>query len=165
MTVLVDGRTLTPADVAAVAWHDERVVLADEVLPRLVRDRAVVDDIVDRQVPAYGMTTGLGSRSSYALPREELTQFSVRTIRGRANAVGDPLPVPVVRAALLARVNGIAGSRCPTSRWAPRCCAKRTASASASGCGSHDGAGGRTHADASRCGRGRPAWCSGGPRG
>jgi histidine ammonia-lyase len=109
MTVRVDGRTLTPADVAAVAWHGARVVIADEVLPRLVRDRAVVDDIVDRQVPAYGVTTGLGSRSSYALPREELTQFSVRTIRGRANAVGDPLPVPVVRAAVLARINGIAG--------------------------------------------------------
>jgi histidine ammonia-lyase len=108
-TVVVDGRTLSAADVAAVAWHGARVVLADEVLPRLVRDRAVVDDIVGRQVPAYGVTTGLGSRSSYALPREELALFSARTVRGRANAVGDPLPVPVVRAAVLARVSGIAG--------------------------------------------------------
>jgi hypothetical protein len=32
------------------------------------------------------------SRSSYALPRDELAEFSVRTVRGRANAVGDPLP-------------------------------------------------------------------------
>lgn len=109
MTVLVDGRTLSAADVAAVALHGARVVLADEVMPRLVRDRAVVEDVVDRQVPAYGVTTGLGSRSSYALPREELALFSARTVRGRANAVGDPLPVPVVRAALLARVSGIAG--------------------------------------------------------
>jgi histidine ammonia-lyase len=107
--VVVEGHSLSPADVAAVAWHGSRVVLADEVTPRLARERAVVEDIVDRQIPAYGVTTGLGSRSSYALPREELTQFSVRTIRGRANAVGDPLPVPVVRAAVLARVNGIAG--------------------------------------------------------
>jgi histidine ammonia-lyase len=108
-TVVVDGRTLTAADVAAVAWHGARVVMAEEVMPRLARDRAVVEDIVDRQVPAYGVTTGLGSRSSYALPREELALFSARTVRGRANAVGDPLPVPVVRAAVLARVSGIAG--------------------------------------------------------
>jgi histidine ammonia-lyase len=107
--VVVDGRTLSAADVAAVAWDGARVVFADEVIPRLVADRAVVEDIVDRQVPAYGVTTGLGSRSSYALPREELALFSVRAVRGRANAVGDPLPVPVVRAAMLARVNGIAG--------------------------------------------------------
>ncbi|MGP4051660.1 HAL/PAL/TAL family ammonia-lyase [Streptomyces sp. 2A115] len=107
--VVIDGRTLTCDDVITVARHGARVVLADEVLPRLARDRAVVDDIVDRQVPTYGLTTGLGSRSSYALPRDELGEFSVRTVRGRANAVGDPLPVPVVRAAVLARVSGIAG--------------------------------------------------------
>ncbi|MFE9679944.1 aromatic amino acid lyase [Streptomyces sp. NPDC006285] len=107
--VILDGRTLTVRDVAAVALHGARVVLADEVLPRLARERAVVDDVVDREVPTYGLTTGLGSRSSYALPREELARFSVRTVRGRANAVGDPLPVPVVRAALTARVNGLAG--------------------------------------------------------
>jgi histidine ammonia-lyase len=108
-TLIVDGHSLSPADVAAVALEDARVVLADEVLPRLRRERAVVEDIVSRQVPAYGVTTGLGSRSSFALPREELALFSVRTVRGRANAVGDPLPVPAVRAALVARINGIAG--------------------------------------------------------
>jgi len=107
--VVLDGQRLTAADVAAVALDGAQAVLAAEVIPRLVRERAVVEDSIDRQVPAYGMTTGLGSRSSYALPREELAQFSVRTIRGRANAVGDPLPVPVVRAAMLARINGIAG--------------------------------------------------------
>ena len=107
--VVVDGRTLSYGDVVAVAHHGAQVALADGVLPRLVRERAVVDDVVDRQVPTYGLTTGLGARSSYALPRAELDAFSVRTIRGRANAVGDPLPVPVVRAALLARVNGLAG--------------------------------------------------------
>ena len=107
--IVVDGRTLSCDDVVAVARHGARVVLADEVLPRLARDRAVVEDVVDRQVPTYGLTTGLGSRSSYALPRAELEAFSVRTVRGRADAVGDPLPVPVVRAALLARANGIAG--------------------------------------------------------
>ncbi|WP_405813734.1 aromatic amino acid lyase [Streptomyces sp. NBC_01390] len=107
--VVVDGRTLSYDDVVAVAHHGARVTLADSVSPRLERERAVVDDIVDRQVPTYGLTTGLGSRSSYALPRAELEAFSVRTVRGRANAVGDPLPVPVVRAAVLARVNGLAG--------------------------------------------------------
>jgi histidine ammonia-lyase len=107
--VVVDGRTLSYGDVVAVAHHGAQVALADGVLARLAGERAVVDDVVDRQVPTYGLTTGLGARSSYALPREELQEFSVRTVRGRANAVGDPLPVPVVRAALLARVNGLAG--------------------------------------------------------
>ena len=107
--VVVDGRTLAYGDVVAVAHHGAQVALTDEVLPRLARERAVVDDVVDRQIPTYGLTTGLGARSSYALPRTDLDAFSVRTVRGRANAVGDPLPTPVVRATLLARVNGLAG--------------------------------------------------------
>ncbi|WP_406129884.1 aromatic amino acid lyase [Streptomyces sp. NBC_00989] len=107
--VVADGRTLSHGDVVAVARHGAQVALADGVLPRLARERAVVDDVVDRQIPTYGLTTGLGARSSYALPRAELGALSVRTVRGRANAVGDPLPVPVVRAALLARLNGLAG--------------------------------------------------------
>jgi len=107
--VVADGRTLSYGDVVAVAHHCAQVALADGVLPRLAGERAVVDDVVDRQIPTYGLTTGLGARSSYALPRTELDAFSVRTVRGRANAVGDPLPTPVVRAALLARINGLAG--------------------------------------------------------
>lgn len=99
---------LTVDDVAAVARGGVRVVLAAGVVPRLRRERAVVDDAVARQVPAYGVTTGLGARSTHALPREELAAFSLRTVRGRANAVGEPLPTEVVRAALLARVGGIA---------------------------------------------------------
>lgn len=106
--VFLDGRTLSPADVVLVARYGAPAVLSTHTIQRLARDRAVVDDVVDRRVPAYGVTTGLGSRSTYALPREELAEFSVRTVRGRANAVGKPLPAEVVRAAILARVNGIA---------------------------------------------------------
>lgn len=107
-TIFVGERTLSPEDVVAVARHGARVGIAAGVMQRLVRDRSVVEDVVDRGVPAYGVTTGLGSRATYALPREELSAFSLRTVRGRANAVGDPLPAEVVRAAMLARVNGMA---------------------------------------------------------
>lgn len=80
--IAVDGRTLSYDDVVAVAHGHEQVALPDGVLDRLKRDRAVVEDIVDRGIPTYGLTTGLGTRSSYALPREELELFSVRTVRG-----------------------------------------------------------------------------------
>lgn len=107
-TIVVGDGTLSPDDVVAVARHGTRVGIDPGVLPRLARDRAVVDDVVDRGVPAYGVTTGLGPRATYALPRDELGAFSLRTVRGRANAVGDPLPAEIVRAAMLARVTGIA---------------------------------------------------------
>ncbi|PXY22589.1 aromatic amino acid lyase [Prauserella muralis] len=108
MTIVVGQRPLTPGDVLEAARHGARVAFADAVPGWLQRERAVVDDVVDRQVPAYGVTTGLGSRAGHALPRAELAAFSLRTVRGRANAVGAALPAEVVRAAMLARLGGIA---------------------------------------------------------
>lgn len=108
IVVVLDGRGLTPATVAAVARDGVRVSVADAAGKRVARDRAIVDDAVARRLPVYGLTTGLGPRVTYTLPEGELAQFSVRTVRGRANAVGPPLPTDVVRSALLVRCNGIA---------------------------------------------------------
>jgi len=106
--VIIDGYSLTPAAVAAVARACEHVELDAAARGRVERDRTVVEDAVARQVPVYGLTTGLGERANFVLPVEELAGFSVRTVRGRANAVGPPLPRDVVRAALLVRCNGMA---------------------------------------------------------
>ncbi len=102
------GGELDVADVCAVARDRVPVTLDDGVADRLAAERRAVDAVVDAGVPAYGITTGLGPRSGYALTRDELAAFSVRTIRGRVNAVGDPLPTDTVRAAMLARLGGIA---------------------------------------------------------
>jgi histidine ammonia-lyase len=106
--MILDGRNLSPAAVAQVARSTgERVAVEPEGYERVRRDRAVVDDAVARRLRVYGVTTGLGARASFSLPAEELAEFSVRTVRGRANAVGRPLPRGVVRGALVVRCNGI----------------------------------------------------------
>ena len=56
---------------------------------------------------AYGLTTGLGARVGVRLSEDALADFSVHTIRGRANAVGPRLPADAVRAAMLVRANGM----------------------------------------------------------
>jgi histidine ammonia-lyase len=106
--VIIDGYSLTPAAVVAAARAREQVELDGTARRRVERDRAVVEDAVGHREPVYGLTTGLGARATFALPAEELADFSVRTVRGRANAVGQPLPRDVIRAALLVRINGIA---------------------------------------------------------
>lgn len=104
----LDGNGLTPAIVAAVARYDAPVELDPAALERARRARGVVDDAVARGLPVYGLTTGLGPRVTHVLPEQEVEEFSVRTLRGRANSVGRPLPRDVVRAALLVRCNGLA---------------------------------------------------------
>ncbi len=106
--ITVGERPLSAEDVHAVAFDLAPVELAAPVIDRLRAERAVVDTAVRDRVPVYGVSTGLGARSHVALDADELQQMSLRTVRGRACATGDPLPAEVVRAALLARVAGLA---------------------------------------------------------
>lgn len=106
--VLLTGTDLTPDEVRAVAREHAPVELAGAVTARLAAEREVVEFVVREQIPAYGVTTGLGPRATQALPRGQLAEFSVRTVRGRANAVGEPLAQPSVRAVMLARLNSLA---------------------------------------------------------
>ncbi len=105
--LVLTGGDLAPEDVAAVAFERRQVSLAPAALERMAAARAVVEDHLSRNAPVYGLTTGLGSRVTHRLPRETLAAFSVQTLRGRANAVGPRLPAPVVRAVMLARLNGL----------------------------------------------------------
>lgn len=105
--VTLTGKDLAPRQLDRIAKGEAKVALAPEVKAVLLRDRAVVDRHVEGGEPVYGLTTGLGSKSTEALPREELAAFSLQTLRGRAQALGDPLTVSMARAVLVARLNGL----------------------------------------------------------
>jgi histidine ammonia-lyase len=107
--VVLDGRSLTPARLVEVARGGAPVRLSPAAVERLVAERRIVDAAVASGVPAYGVNTGLGARVTSALAAEELAEVSVRTVRGRATAVGPPLPADVVRAVMATRVNQMAG--------------------------------------------------------
>lgn len=74
-------------------------------LDRMAAARALVDQAIERGDAVYGLTTGLGARAAEVLSPEEMARFSVQTIRGRAHAVGAPLPDAYVRAAMIVRLN------------------------------------------------------------
>ena len=73
--------------------------------------RAALDRAVAEGRPVYGLTTGLGARVGEAVPPERAAEQSARIVRGRAAAVGEPLPAASVRAAMLARLNGLCAGR------------------------------------------------------
>jgi histidine ammonia-lyase len=102
--VVLTGRALTPQDVETVA-QGRKVELAPETAAPMQRGRAVVERYFDEGLPAYGLTTGLGMRVTELLSRDEAAAFSYQTVRGRAQAVGEPLSVAEVRAAMLVRLN------------------------------------------------------------
>jgi histidine ammonia-lyase len=60
--LLIDGDTLTIDEAYAVAVGHLRVGLAPRARERMLRTRAVVDGIVEREATVYGVTTGFASR-------------------------------------------------------------------------------------------------------
>jgi histidine ammonia-lyase len=106
--ILIDGDTLTIEEAYAVAVDRLRVGLAPRARERMLRTRAVVDDIVAGTDAVYGVTTGFGRLSDVAIPRERLAELQVNLVRSHASGVGDPLPEREVRAMMLLRANVIA---------------------------------------------------------
>jgi histidine ammonia-lyase len=106
--VIIDGDTLTIDEAYAVAVDRLRVGLSPKARARMVKTRAVVDDIVARDAAVYGVTTGFGKLSEVAIPREKLAQLQVNLVRSHASGVGDRLPEREVRAMMLLRANVIA---------------------------------------------------------
>jgi histidine ammonia-lyase len=101
------GHGLTPADVADVARRGRRVEIAPPVRERMAESRAALDRALAEERPVYGLTTGLGARVVEAVAPDRAAEQSARIVRGRAAAVGEPLPAASVRAAMLARLNGL----------------------------------------------------------
>jgi histidine ammonia-lyase len=105
--VTIGTGPLSVADLVRIA-RGARVDLTPEALDRIAASRAVVDAHVDGEALIYGLNTGLGHLRDVRVPREQLRAYQHDIVLGHDGGVGDPLPTEVVRAAMGARLNGIA---------------------------------------------------------
>jgi histidine ammonia-lyase len=106
-TVVLDGESLTPEDVTAVAREGADVALTDDAREAVRAARERVADVVDSDEAVYGVTTGFGELVDERIPREELAQLQTNLLRSHSAGSGDPLPTEAVRAMLLARLNAL----------------------------------------------------------
>jgi histidine ammonia-lyase len=87
--------------------HGARVTLAPGAVARIRASRAVVDRLVDGPDLVYGLNTGLGHLRDTAVSRDQLRRYQELIVGIHEGGIGQPLPVPVVRAAMAVRLNGI----------------------------------------------------------
>ena len=109
--VAITGRDLDPGLLAEIARNAAAVQIAPEARVRMESAREVVLRAIGCGKPVYGLTTGLGSRVLDPVDGADGgagAEFSLRTLRGRATAVGEPLSREVTRAAMALRLNGLA---------------------------------------------------------
>jgi len=105
--VVVDGETLTPEDVEAVARDGATVSIADAARESVRRSRERVEDVLDSGEAVYGVNTGFGQLVDTQIPQDELEALQTNLLRSHAAGAGRELTVEEVRALMVTRLNAL----------------------------------------------------------
>src|SRR5213596_1790184 len=104
----LNGQVLTLAEIASVALGDEAVQISAAARPRILASCKVIENIIARDEPVYGVSTGFGKLSDVSIPRDALCKLQLNLVRSHACGIGNPLSEPEVRAMMLLRANVLA---------------------------------------------------------
>lgn len=107
--VLLTGSALTLEDVERVALDSEEAAIAPAAIEGMRASRAVVERLAAGDDAVYAVNTGVGLLADTRIPAADLEQLQRNVVRSHACGVGDPLPLPNVRAMMLIRANVLAG--------------------------------------------------------
>lgn len=104
----LDGRSLSLAEIVAVAVDGGTVSIARDAYPRIEASRSVVEGLLVRGETAYGINTGFGKLSDVRIGPDQLEALQRNLVRSHSCGLGEPLPEDEVRAMLLLRANVLA---------------------------------------------------------
>jgi histidine ammonia-lyase len=113
--IWVGDGTLSLDDIASVAYGTETAELSTDSVERMARSRESVERILKLGAIVYGVNTGFGRLSDYAIPNDQLQTLQRNLVRSHAAGTGRPLDEAETRALLLLRANalglGFSGAR------------------------------------------------------
>lgn len=111
-SLVLDGRSLNPKDVIAVARDRVPVVIDETAWERVRLSHLILMGAADACQKIYGLTTGVGANkdrdANTCLTKGKLEgsrDFNVDLLHAHGAATGAPLPPEAVRAILLIRLN------------------------------------------------------------
>ena len=106
--ISLDGNSLTLDALVSIAHDFTPIALTAGARARVNAARAVVEEFAQRDVPTYGINTGFGNFAEVAIAADSLSELQLNLLRSHAAGVGEPLPVPIVRAMMVLRANVLA---------------------------------------------------------
>ena len=103
----IGDKAVSLFEFAAMVDADDGIALSESAYRRIDAARRIVETYAAGDEPVYGLNTGLGGNLGFRIGVEDIRAFQEQLIRGRNIGVGEPLPEPVCRAALLSRIIGL----------------------------------------------------------
>ncbi|MDO8592512.1 MAG: histidine ammonia-lyase [bacterium] len=97
------------ASVVALVARDPRIKISLSKVGRkaVIASRQVIERIIAKKIPVYGVTTGFGNFKDKFIDHDKLRELQKNLIRSHSVGVGELFPPEVVRAALVVRLNSL----------------------------------------------------------
>ena len=108
--VIIDGNSLTIEQIVSVSRYYAKVEITEEAKRNISKCRKYIENnyISENAAIAYGVNTGFGALRNKKIPYYRLRQLQRNLIVSHSAGVGHYLPIEVVRAIMLLRVNSLA---------------------------------------------------------
>jgi histidine ammonia-lyase len=103
--LVLNGKPLSFESIARIGARAARLEADPRALERVRASRAVVEHRIERGLPIYGTTTGVGAMKDVEWSPDELDAFNMGLVRAHHFGTGAPFPSSVVRNAMAIRVN------------------------------------------------------------
>jgi histidine ammonia-lyase len=100
----LDGASLTPAGVSALADRTASPEVDPAARQRMLQAREVAEEVVTRR-RVYGLTTGVGANRTTELSDRAADGHGMRLLRSHSGGIGPLVPVEQTRAMLAVRLN------------------------------------------------------------
>src|SRR3954453_10425792 len=104
----LDGGSLTIADAVRLARHGGRAALTTEAVRRVDAARALKHDLIAREIPIYGVTTGFGDSAHRQIAPDKAAQLQQNMLRFLGAGTGAIASPEVTRLTMLFRANCLA---------------------------------------------------------
>ncbi|WP_319532994.1 aromatic amino acid lyase [uncultured Cohaesibacter sp.] len=102
---MMDGRSLTLGQLEDIANRRGQIMTCPTALEQVEKARRAVELAVENGTAAYGVTTSVGAYKDCAIDAGAMHDFNMRLLRAHSFAIGTPMSVEEVRAAIALRIN------------------------------------------------------------
>lgn len=108
MKLIIDGESLTLGKIDSFLHKRLYVGLSKNAEQRILKSRKLIEEWVKEKKIIYGVTTGFGDFSSVQINSNEIEKLQKNLIISHSAAVGENLPLHIVKLMMLLRVNALA---------------------------------------------------------
>lgn len=105
--ISLDGYSLTINDLVCAARYTQEVEISAQAVESINKSKNRLDAIIAKSQPVYGLNTGFGIFADRTISREESQLLNRNLILSHAVGMGLPLPLEVVRTAMIIRANAL----------------------------------------------------------